>query len=149
MPSRARVMQQSGGMPIVVGIANTNEDIIDLLRVVMEREGFATAVIHLVDIKNGRADFNDFVEQHDPAAIIFDIPPPYDDNWTVVSTLRLLPSMQGRGVVVTTTHKAHLERLVGPTEAVEIVGKPNDAQDVLDAVKRELRRFGRLDSAAA
>ena len=136
-------------MPIVVGIANTNEDIIDLLRVVMEREGFATAVIHLVDIKNGRADFNDFVKQHDPAAIIFDIPPPYDDNWTVVSTLRLLPSMQRRGVVITTTHKAHLERLVGPTEAVEIVGKPNDTQEVLEAVKRELRRVGRPSAVTA
>jgi len=81
-------------------------------------------------------------EQHDPAAIIFDIPPPYDDNWTVVSTLRLLPSMHDRGVVITTTHKAHLERRVGPTEAVEIVGKPNDTQEVLEAVKRELDSIG-------
>jgi len=136
-------------MPPVVGIANTNEDIIELLRMVMEREGFATAVIHLVDIKNGRADFNDFLGKHDPAAIVFDIPPPYDDNWTVVSTLRKLPAMERRGVVITTTHKAHLEKLVGPTGAVEIVGKPNDTQEVLHAVKRELHRVGRLNSAVA
>lgn len=137
-------------MPTVVGIANTNDDIIELLRLVLEKEGFATAVIHLVDIKNGRADFNEFVEEQDPAAIIFDIPPPYDDNWTVVSTLRRLPVMQGRGVVITTTHKAHLERLVGEsTGAVEIIGKPNDTSDVLEAVKRELRRTGKSDSAAA
>jgi len=136
-------------MPPVVGIANTNEDIIELLRMVMEREGFATAVIHLVDIKNGRADFNDFLGKHDPAAIVFDIPPPYDDNWTVVSTLRKLPAMERRGVVITTTHKAHLEKLVGPTGAVEIVGKPNDTQEVLHAVKRELHRVRRLNSAVA
>lgn len=137
-------------MPLVVGIANTNEDIIQLLRLVLEKEGFATAVFHLVDIKNGRSDFNDFVEQQDPAAIIFDIPPPYDDNWTVVSTLRRLPIMQHRGVVITTTHKVHLERLAGEsTGAVEIIGKPNDTQDVLEAVKRELRRVGKLGIAAA
>lgn len=136
-------------MPPVVGIANTNEDIIELLRMVMEREGFATAVIHLVDIKNGRADFNDFLGKHDPAAIVFDIPPPYDDNWTVVSTLSKLPAMERRGVVITTTHKAHLEKLVGPTGAVEIVGKPNDTQEVLHAVKRELHRVRRLNSAVA
>jgi CheY-like chemotaxis protein len=136
-------------MPPVVGIANTNEDIIELLRMVMERDGFATAVIHLVDIKNGRADFNDFLDKHDPAVIVFDIPPPYDDNWTVVSTLRQLPNMERRGVVCTTTHKPHLERLVGPTGAVEIIGKPNDIQEVLEAVKRELRRVGRLDARAA
>ena len=132
---------------MTVAIANTNEDIIDLLRIVMEKEGFATAVIHLADIKNGRADFNAFVEQHDPAAIIFDIPPPYDDNWTVVNTLRSLPVMEDRGVVITTTHKAHLERLVGATGAVEIIGKPNDTLEVLEAVKRELGR--RRDSHAA
>ena len=100
-----------------------------------------------MDIKNGRADFNEFVARHDPAAIIFDIPPPYDANWTFVSTLRQLPGMHGRGVVITTTHKAHLERLVGPTEAVEIVGKPNDTQQVLEAVKRELHRLGRQNTA--
>ena len=136
-------------MPPVVGIANTNEDIIELLRMVMEREGFATAVIHLVDIKNGRADFSEFLDKHDPAAIVFDIPPPYDDNWTFVSTLRKLPTMEGRGVVITTTHKAHLEKLVGPTGAVEIIGKPNDTQQVLEAVKREVTRVGRRPSTAA
>jgi DNA-binding response OmpR family regulator len=135
---------------MVVGIANTNDDIIELIRMVLERDGFATAVVHLVDIKNGRADFNDFLRQHDPAAIIFDIPPPYDDNWTFVNTLRALPAMNDRAVVVTTTHKPHLERLVGgATGAVEIVGKPNDTYEVLDTVKRELRRIGRLDNAAA
>ncbi|MEX2147113.1 MAG: hypothetical protein WED01_08895 [Candidatus Rokuibacteriota bacterium] len=124
-------------MPAVVGIANTNEDLIELLRIVLEQEGSGTAVI--------RADFNDFVERHDPAAIIFDVPPPYDDHWTVVSTLRRLPVMQDRGAVITTTHKAHRERLVGEsTGALEIIGKPNDMRDVLEAVKRELRRIGRL-----
>ena len=133
------------GMPVVVAIANTNEDIIELLRMVMEREGFVTAGFHLADIKDRRIDFNDFLEQHDPAAIIFDIPPPYEEYWTLVSSLRLLPSMQSRGVVITSTDKVHLERRVGSTEAMEFVGKPNDTQDVVEAVKRELRRVGRLD----
>jgi CheY-like chemotaxis protein len=137
-------------MSMVIAIANTNDDIIELFRVVLERDGFATAVVHLVDIKNGRADFTEFLERHDPAGIIFDIPPPYDDNWTFVATLRQLPAMRQRAVVITTTHKEHLERLVGEsTGAVEIVGKPNDTYEVLEAVKRELRRIGRMDSAAA
>jgi CheY-like chemotaxis protein len=137
-------------MSMVIGIANTNDDIIDLFRMVFEKEGFSTAVIHLVDIKNGKSDFPQFVEQHDPATIVFDIPPPYDDNWTFVCTLRRLPCMEGRGVVITTTHKPHLERLVGEsTGAVEIIGKPNDTFDVLEAVKRELHRVGRIKSLAA
>jgi CheY-like chemotaxis protein len=47
--------------------------------------------------------------------------------------------MQDRAVVFTTTHKPHLERLVGlATSAVEIVGKPSDINDVMQAVKRAL-----------
>jgi len=122
---------------IVVGIANTNDDIIELLRLACERQGWTTAKIHLLDIKAGRSDFAAFLKLHDPAALVFDIPPPYDLNWTFVGTLRELPQMRGRGIVVTTTHKRHLEELVGKdTGAVEIVGKPNDIQEVVDALRR-------------
>jgi CheY-like chemotaxis protein len=127
----------------VVGIANTNEDIIELLRVALEQEGFATALVYLPDVKKGRSDFNEFLGRHDPDVIVFDIPPPYDDNWTFVATLRQLPTMKGRGVVITTTHKLHLEKLVGPTDAVEIVGKPNDTSEVVQAVKREMEKKAR------
>ena len=41
---------------------------------------------------------------------------------------------------MTTTHKANLENLVGPTEAIEIVGKPYDLQQIVDAVKRAVER---------
>jgi CheY-like chemotaxis protein len=123
----------------VVAIANTNDDIIELLRLACERQGWTTATIHLPDVKAGRSDFAAFLKLHDPAAIIFDIAPPYDANWAFVETLRVLPDMRGRGVVVTTTHKRHLEGLLGKsTGALEIIGKPNDIQEVIDAVRRAL-----------
>jgi len=68
-------MQAAIAMP-VVAIANTNEDIIELLRVALEQEGFATALVYLTDVKNGRSDFNEFMGRHDPDVIVFDIPPP-------------------------------------------------------------------------
>jgi hypothetical protein len=43
--------------------------------------------------------------------------------------------MRGRKIVLTTTNKAVLERIVGPTDAIEIVGKPYDLQQVVGAVK--------------
>ena len=125
----------------VIGIANTSEDIIELLRLAFERAGCTTAAIHLPDVKAGRASFEDFLRAHDPAGLVIDIAPPYDDNWRFVKQLRSLSAMRGRGIVITTTNARHLSRLAREdTGAIEIVGKPNDIQQVVDAMRRALAK---------
>jgi hypothetical protein len=57
--------------------------------------------------------------------------------------LRLLldsESMRGRKVVLTTTNKKRLEELVGATDAFEIVGKPYDLEQIVNAVKVAIGR---------
>jgi len=126
---------------LVIGIANTSEDIIELLRLACERQGWTTAAIHLPEVKAGRASFEEFLHLHDPAGLIIDIAPPYDDNWRFVTHLRGLPAMRGRRVVVTTTNVRHLAGLEGEdTGAIEIIGKPNDIQEVVDAMRRALAK---------
>jgi len=126
---------------VVIGIANTSDDIIELLRLACEHQGWTTAAIHLPDVKAGRTSFEEFLHLHDPAGLIIDIAPPYDDNWRFVSQLRSLPAMRGRRVVITTTNVRHLGRLAGEeTGAIEIVGKPNDIQEVMDAMRRALAK---------
>jgi DNA-binding NtrC family response regulator len=78
------------------------------------------------------------LEEHDPRVVIYDIPPPYDQNWEFLKLLRTTEAMRDRAVVVTTTHKGHLEQLVGPTDAIEIVGKPYDLDQVIRAVRQAL-----------
>src|SRR5690242_4573580 len=110
---------------VVIGIANTSEDIIELLRLAFERAGWTTAAIHLPDVKAGRVSFEEFLRRHDPAGLVIDIAPPYDDNWRFVAQLRALDIMRRRAVVITTTNVRHLTRLSGEeTGAIEIVGKP-------------------------
>jgi CheY-like chemotaxis protein len=124
---------------VVIGIANTSDDIVELLRLAFERAGYTTASVHLPDVKAGRASFEDFLRTHDPAGLVIDIAPPYDDNWRFVKQLRSLPAMRGRRVVITTTNVRHLTRLADEeTGAIEIVGKPNDIQQVVDAMRRAL-----------
>ena len=128
------------GQPPVVAVVNSSEDVVTLIREVLEEEGFHTVVGHVPSFKSGKDDLLAFLETHDPAAIVFDVAPPYEDNWRFLQLVRDTRSAQGRAFVVTTTNKARLEKQVGDTGAIEVVGKPFDLQEIVDAVKRALGR---------
>jgi DNA-binding NtrC family response regulator len=122
----------------VVAVINSNADTVEMLRVALQLEGFESVTAHIDEIKRGLLDFPRFLEEHDPRVVIYDIPPPYDQNWEFLKLLRTTDAMRDRAVVVTTTHKGHLEQLVGPTDAIEIVGKPYDLNQVIRAVRQAL-----------
>jgi DNA-binding NtrC family response regulator len=123
-----------------VAVLNSSDDVVELLRVVLQQAGHRVVTAHLPDIKRGDIDLAQFVRQHDPLVIVYDIPVPYEQNWTFFKLVREAPAMQGRAFVLTTTHKVNLERLVGPTDAIEIVGKPFDLNRVVEAVNRAAAR---------
>jgi DNA-binding response OmpR family regulator len=119
----------------VIAVVNSNEDTVEMLRNCLQAHGFSSVVTgHVNDFKTGATDFTGFVAQHDPKVIVYDISIPYDKNWTFLRLLLDTDAMRGRKVVVTTTNKDRLEELVGPTEAIEIVGKPYDLDRIVAAV---------------
>jgi CheY-like chemotaxis protein len=122
----------------VVAIFNANDDIMELLRAALESAGFQTVSGHVVDIKRGHLDVIDFVAQHDPSVIIYDIVPPYDANWAFLRLLRSSEAMRGRRFVLTTTNKAVLEATADPAEMAgihELIGKPYDVGQITQAVR--------------
>ena len=120
----------------VVAVVNSSEDTVEMLRECLVHHGFTSVVTgHIHDFKTGEADFPEYLRQHDPAVLVYDVSIPYEKNWTFLRLLLDSESMRGRKVVLTTTNKKRLEELVGPTDAYEIVGKPYDLDQIVGAVK--------------
>ena len=127
-----------GARKPVIAVFNSSDDTVELLRTALEAYGFQTVVGHIPDVKRGDLDLVDFIGHHTPAVIVYDISPPYDANWKFLRLIRSSESLKGRRFVLTTTNKPALDRLVGETEALEIIGKPYDLQQVIDAVRSAL-----------
>jgi CheY-like chemotaxis protein len=132
-------MAAIGARP-VVAVVNTNDDLVQSLRDVLEDEGFAVVTLHIRDIKAGKADFTAFLQSHDPDVIVYDITVPYETSWTFFQTLRKLPECQGRKFVVTTVNKRVMEERVGKTDVVEIVGgRAQDFEPTIEAIQKALK----------
>lgn len=126
--------------PDCVAVFNTSDDVVELLRMVIEQAGFVVVTGHIDDIKRGKLDLQTFVAQHDPKVIVYDIAPPYDRTWVFLEHLRSQPPLKGRQFVLTTTNLARVREAVGPAENVyEIVGKPFDLDIIVRAVKEASR----------
>ncbi len=129
------------GRKPTIAVFNSSEDTVELLRTALEAEGFQTVVGHIPDVKKGELDLVDFINHHTPAVVVYDISPPYDANWRFLRLVRSSEPLQRREFVLTTTNKPALDRLVGDTEALEIIGKPYDLRRVIDAVRAALARL--------
>ena len=129
----------TGSKP-TIAVFNSSEDTVELLRTALEAEGFQTVAGHIPEVKKGDLDLIDFVNHHTPAVILYDISPPYDANWRFLRLVRSSESLKHHQFVLTTTNKPALEQLVGETEALEIIGKPYDLRQVVDAVRTALAR---------
>ena len=124
--------------PVVVAVFNTNDDVVELLRLWLENAGFVVVSAHVDAIKRGEVDVEQFITQHKPKVAVYDVPPPYERQWAFFTHLRR-NLLSDTTFVITTTNAAHLRELVGTSERIyEIVGKPYDLDEILAAVKRAL-----------
>jgi DNA-binding response OmpR family regulator len=128
-------------MKPAVALINASDDTVEMVQRMLSTSGIDCLIgCHFADLKKGNIDFAQFLGKHDPEVVIFDISPPYAENWQFFKTLRRASAMQRRGLVLTTTNKKRLDEVVGAdSTALEIVGKPYDRQQITAAITAALR----------
>ena len=122
----------------VIAVVDTSEELAELLCMVAEAAGGRPVVTYVPGLKRGQPDPAAFLQEHDPPVLLWDIALPYEENWAFFQGVCSSPAGQGRTYLLTTTNKTALERLVGPTPAYEVVGKPLDIEGLIASVRQAL-----------
>jgi DNA-binding NtrC family response regulator len=123
----------------LVAVVNSNEEIVDLIRLLLDDAGIPSIAGHVLDFRRGRQDWVAFLQSYNPRVIIYDIAPPYDENWKFFQVIKDSKEAEGRQFILTTTNKAALEKLVGEIGAIEILGKPFDLDEVVTVARKKLK----------
>jgi DNA-binding response OmpR family regulator len=120
----------------VVALFNASDDTVEMVQRMLDASGVHCLVnCRFADLRKGVVDFGGYLRLHKPDVVIFDISPPYEQNWEFFRTLRDDREMSGRGLVLTTTNKDRLDEVVGEdSRAIEVVGKPYDVDQIMTAI---------------
>jgi chemotaxis response regulator CheB len=127
----------------IVALFNASDDTIDMVQSLLNVTNAGQSLVwcHFSDLKKGIINFEKFMEKYNPEVVIFDISPPYDENWQFFKTMRDAVVMHHRGAVLTTTNKNRLDEVLGSnSSALEVVGKPEDLLQIRLAIIAETKK---------
>lgn len=100
-----------------------------------EQSGFVTVSAFTFDIRDGRTSLRAFVDEHRPDVVVYDIAPPYDRNFALFKHLREAGAFKDLPIVLTTTNEKAVRAFVAePPQIHEVMGKPYDLGELLEAV---------------
>ena len=127
----------------IVALFNASDDTVDMVQKLLTNSGRDQTLIwcHFADLRKGIVNFDEYIHNHNPEVVIFDLSPPYEENWQFFKTMRDSTLMNGRGIVLTTTNKDRLDEVLGrDSKALEVVGKIEDLQQIDAAIAFETKR---------
>ena len=128
--------------PSTLAVFNASEDTVAFVSLFFEGQGFHVVSQSWPAYDPLRADVADaFVSKHDADVVIFDVSLPYEENWQHFEAFKKLLDRRNVPVVLTTTNKRALSEMIGTTDALEIVGKPIDLDQLASAVRNAIRRM--------
>ena len=123
-----------------VALFNSNLEAIMPLRKLLESAGFTVVSALIPDIRDGRCDVNGMMDRHERSVVVYDIGPPYEDNWKMFEALRASTSMRDRRCVITAVNPSRIEELAGDDDRIyEVVDTHSDLGEIVKAVKEAAR----------
>ena len=140
------MLSPSSGSGPLIAVMNSSRDLVDILENALNQDGFRT--ITLVSSIVGGADGPlAFVREYRPEAVVYSVSPPYREGWDILQDLRR--QWPEGSFVVTTTNVGGLRSCVGPADAIELIGKPFDLDEITGALRRVLLERDASGVAAA
>jgi CheY-like chemotaxis protein len=116
-------------------IINTSDDYLDIMRRLLNSEGYIAIPFSITDIKSGMVDIAERMREQDPKVIVYDIAFPYIENWRQFQNILSLESSKNREFIITTPNINALEQQVGKSvTAYQIIDKEVDLQKLVTHV---------------
>jgi DNA-binding NarL/FixJ family response regulator len=120
----------------VVAILNTNDDVVEMLRAAIEQAGMVAVSAHVDNLRRGHMSLTEFIAEHEPDVVVYDLVPPYDRSWRFMNHVREMPAMKHRQWVLTSANPTRaLEHRTANDRVFEVIGKPFDIDEITRAVR--------------
>ena len=116
-------------------VLNDSAETIGTIGKWLEIHGHSVFSARVPEFRRADEDLELFILKDQPHVMVYDVAMPYVANWDFVELIKLWDVAQGMPIVVTTPNRAALLSIIPEaTEAIEIVGQPDDLNLLLQTV---------------
>src|SRR6476620_3664421 len=113
-----------------VAIFNDSASTLSTMATWCEMHGYGVFTAQVSQMAMPHLNVERLVLANRPEVIVYDLAMPYESAWDFLEMMRLLPAVASIPFVLTTNNKAALDSVVGPTQAVQVIGTPGDRHEL-------------------